>query len=107
MISERVFTEPGFKKINDGLSDEPTDKEKLDLYRSMGISTEAEFFQKIREQTAKLVKAAIQIDIDEKWLIEDASEEFLNTLRDAALGTPATEDNSVDTFPELDPEPEE
>ena len=107
MISEQVFTEPGFKIINDGIPEEPTDEQKLEIYRSMGVSTEAEFFEKIREQAVKLVKAAIQIDIDEKWLLEEASKEFLDTLRSAALGSPATEDNSVDTFPGVDPEPEE
>lgn len=112
LISEKVYTEPGFDILSNS-DGELTDQDKAELYKILGVSTEGELLRVIRKQSVELLLESLLVDIDEEWLMEEATDDFLNTLRAAALGTPPVqkgedpEDNSVSTFPEVDTESEE
>ena len=89
MIGEKVYGEPGFKAIM-GSEGELTDENKVNIFKELGISTEGELIQLIRKQTVELLMASIQTEelLDREWLMNEPSDQFLNTLRAVALGSP-------------------
>lgn len=110
MIGERIYGEPGLNAI--ASDKEFTEEDIPQLYKELGISTTGELMVLRRKETVEILMATIQTEelLDREWLMNEASYEFLETLKEAALGLPpkeTKEDNSVSTFPEVDTKPAE
>ena len=108
LLRVQVFTEPGAKMLDD-IEGVPTDEEAEQLRTAMNLNTHAEMFLKIREFNVEVVYAGLDDEElkDREWLMNEASDAFLENLRQVIMGVPAVakEEEGQDTvsnFPEVD-----
>ena len=79
--------------------------------KNLGYETPHEMLEDTRRQQIETILMALEepaeLKEDRDWWFEEATDDFILVLYSVAVNAPLKEDNTGETFPEVDPKPEE
>ena len=112
VLQERVYGRERLahakKKTNDS---NWSNLDEWEQAKELGYETPSEMLEDTRRLQIETILSALEEPVelkeDKDWWIEEAPDDLILVLYSVAVNAPPREDNTGETFPEVDPKPEE